>query len=99
MENKSEKIDKFTELLFFWNKIHNLTGSKTKDKIKKQVSDSIYPMEYIENIKDIKNILDIGSGAGFPAIPLAIMMPNSNFILTEPLNKKVSFLNMVKIEL
>ena len=91
-----EKIDKFIDLLFIWNKIHNLTASKTKIKIKEQVFDSLYPIEYIEHKK---NILDIGSGAGFPAIPLAIIMQNSSFTLTEPLNKKASFLNIAKIEL
>lgn len=92
-----EKIDLFALLLLEWNKVHNLTGSITKDGVMAQVYDSVYPMSFINSWGE--RVLDIGSGAGFPAIPLAIAMPGVKFTLVEPSKKRVSFLNYLKIKL
>lgn len=92
-----EKIDGFATILLEWNKVHNLSGSFTKESVFAQVYDSLFPMSFFDGFKG--GILDIGSGAGFPAIPLAIAMPSVNFTLVEPSKKRVSFLNYLKIKL
>jgi 16S rRNA (guanine527-N7)-methyltransferase len=93
---ENEKFERFINLLLEWNSIHNLTGAKTKEDIRENIEDSIYPFKYI----DMPNrVLDIGSGAGFPALILAIAYPNINFTLCEPRNKRASFLRFVSIEL
>ncbi len=92
----SYKLKKFTNLLLEWNKIHNLTGAKNERDIEDNIKDSIYPFKYI----DMPNsVLDIGSGAGFPALVLAIEYPKTLFTLCEPRNKRASFLKFVSLEL
>ena len=93
---KIERLENFANTLMEWNKIHNLTGAKSLEDIYKNIIDSIYPMSFIDTPK---KVLDVGSGAGFPAIPLAIVFDESEFILCEPLKKRVSFLKYVSIEL
>lgn len=92
----NEKLDYFAHLLLKWNKVHSLTKAKDIAKIKDYIEDSLYPLEILE---PFKNCLDIGTGAGFPGLVLAIAREDISFTLTEPLNKKASFLNLVKCEL
>ena len=90
----NEKFEKFTNELLKWNKTHKLTNYKTKEEILAQIEDSLYPLD---KIKDKKLALDIGTGAGFPGLILAIAMPNTKWYLVEPLKKRYSFLNYLKI--
>ncbi|EBF5474836.1 16S rRNA (guanine(527)-N(7))-methyltransferase RsmG, partial [Campylobacter coli] len=76
-----------------FNRIHNLTQLKNIDE---NILDSIEILKYFDFSK-AKNIVDIGSGAGFPAIFLAFILP-SNFHLFEPNPKKAAFLRSIKIE-
>ena len=92
----NDKIKKFIENLLKWNKIHKLTNYKTEKEILEQIEDSLYP---IEKIKDKKSAIDIGTGAGFPGLILAIAMPDTKWYLVEPLKKRYSFLNYLKIAL
>ena len=96
MENEElkEKFEKFTEELLKWNKTHKFTNYNTKEEIYAQIEDSLYPLE---RIKDKKTALDIGTGAGFPGLILAIAMPETKWYLVEPLKKRYSFLNYLKI--
>ena len=87
------KLDIFINELIKWNKIHKITNYTTKESIKKQIKDSLYPLKYIKNIK---SAIDIGTGAGFPGLILAINMPNTKWYLVEPIKKKYSFLNYIK---
>ncbi|NEW61008.1 16S rRNA (guanine(527)-N(7))-methyltransferase RsmG [Sulfurovum sp. bin170] len=91
-----EQLEKFTSLLEEWNKIHNLTGAKTKDEIYKNILDSLYPYTFI---KRPNSILDVGTGAGFPGLILAIAYPKCKTVLCEPRNKRASFLKFVAMEL
>ena len=93
---KIERLEIFANTLMEWNRIHNLTGAKSLEDIYKNIIDSIYSMSFIDTPK---KVLDVGSGAGFPAIPLAIVFDESEFILCEPLKKRVSFLKYVSLEL
>lgn len=89
-------FEHFTSLLLLWNKTHNLSGAKTPQEVEANIIDCLYPLTFID---PFKNALDIGSGAGFPAIILAICNPQSFFFLTEPRKKRASFLQTLCIEL
>jgi 16S rRNA (guanine527-N7)-methyltransferase len=82
----------FTQQLLTWNKIHNMTGATTKEEIEDHLFDAIYPMSFLPAVK---NCLDIGTGAGFPGIIMAMAMENTHFTLVEPLRKRSSFLTFI----
>lgn len=91
-----ERVTKFSDILLEWNRVHNLSGATTENEVTAQVYDSIYPLTFL---KEFSDALDIGSGAGFPAIPLACARPDTPFTLVEPTKKRVAFLNYVVIKL
>jgi 16S rRNA (guanine527-N7)-methyltransferase len=91
-----KQLERFSDILQEWNRIHNLTGAKTRDNIYKNILDSLYPCNFI---KEPKSLLDIGTGAGFPGLILAIAYPKCYTVLCEPRNKRASFLKFVAIEL
>lgn len=90
----NEKVEKFSEILRKFNRIHNLTNYKNISEI---VEDSIKPLEFLESYP--KTAIDIGSGAGFPAIFLAFILKDCSWTLFEPNLKKSSFLSYVKAEM
>ena len=94
-------FDKYFELLIEWNKKINLTSiTERNEVITKHFIDSVLLLShYSENYFENKEVIDIGTGAGFPGIPLAIMMPNTNFTLIDSLNKRIHFLEIVIDEL
>ncbi|MDR2342092.1 MAG: 16S rRNA (guanine(527)-N(7))-methyltransferase RsmG [Campylobacteraceae bacterium] len=87
----------FADLLLLYNKTHNITGAKNAENIQENIYDSIYPLQFITN--NPKNAIDIGSGAGFPAVILALAIPSCYFTLYEPIAKKSAFLHLIKSEL
>ena len=89
------KFEKYEALLKEWNAKFNLTAIRDDQGIlEKHFIDSIYPMVFVD-FKD-KKLCDIGSGAGFPGIPLAILNPSLTVVLVEASGKKTTFLNEVK---
>ena len=90
------KLENFASLLHEWNQIHNLTGAKTIDAIYTNIVDSLYPLTFIDKPK---TLLDVGTGAGFPGLVLAIALPKTEVVLAEPLKKRVSFLKYAAIDL
>ena len=95
-EDFFEKIEHYKALLEKWNKIHNLTGAKTSTQIDEFILDAVVPLTFLP---PVKTAMDIGTGAGFPGMVLAIAMPNTRFTLVEPLSKRASFLQFVKADL
>lgn len=89
-------IQKYKERLFQWNKIHNLTGARDEATMDAFIYDSIYPITFLPKVK---NILDIGTGAGFPGLILAMGLPDTKVTLVEPLAKRASFLQFIKADL
>jgi len=89
-------LERFASLLNEWNQVHNLTGAKTIDAIYVNIIDSLYPLTFIEKPK---TLLDVGTGAGFPGLILAIALPGTDVVLAEPLKKRVSFLKYAAIDL
>ena len=92
-EDEIENFKIYMELLLEWNEKINLTAITNEDDIiLKHFVDSLTIKKYIsENEK----IIDIGTGAGFPGIPLAIMNKNNKITLMDSLNKRIVFLNDV----
>jgi len=83
----------FVKELLAWNKHMNLTGLSSTQRIMDElVADSLMPLPYLP---DTGICLDVGSGAGFPAIPLKIFRPAIKFFLMEPNSKKGSFLKQI----
>lgn len=86
----------YGEELLKWNKTHNLTGAKSLESVLDNIFDSLYPLKFIDKFA---TCMDVGSGGGFPALPLAIANPKSQFILVEPRNKRIAFLKNITLEL
>ncbi len=89
--DKKEKFDLYKEIVLEENKKFNLTAI-TEDSAfnEKHFYDSLLPTEVVDF--NYKKVLDIGSGAGFPGMPLAITYDNSDFTLLETTGKKCVFL-------
>lgn len=98
-----EQFNKYYEMLINKNKVMNLTAITEKEEvIVKHFIDSIALIPYLKDkdiLSDNLRIIDIGTGAGFPGIPLKIMLPELSFVLLDSLNKRVGFLNEVIDEL
>lgn len=88
-------FDTFTKLLLQYNKVHRLSGAKNEVQVAKNIEDSLYPQAFFP-FADVKTVVDIGTGAGFPGMILAIAMPDIHFTLVEPLHKRTAFLHLVK---
>ena len=96
-EEELKKFFQYMELLLEWNKKMNLTAiTKPEEIILKHFIDSITISSYI---KEKEKVIDVGTGAGFPGIPLAIIYPNVSFTLIDALNKRILFLEEVIAQL
>ena len=91
-----EKFSKYGDLLLEWTKIMNLTAER--ESVLKHYIDSITILPYLDRIC-CKTFIDIGTGAGFPGIPVKILRPDINVVLLDSLGKRVNFLNIVISEL
>lgn len=94
-----QKLEKFYELLIFWNEKINLTRiTKKEDVYLKHFYDSLTLYKVI-NLNDDFTLCDVGSGAGFPGIVLKIVFPNLKVTLIDSLQKRVNYLNEIIQEL
>ena len=95
-EDKYNKFITYKNLLQEWNEKINLTAiTEYEEVIKKHFIDCI--KAFSENqFKEAKTLIDVGTGAGFPGLPIAIMKEDLNITLLDSLNKRVNFLNIVK---
>ncbi len=88
------QFEKYMELLKEWNKKINLTAIEDdREIIIKHFIDSLSIVPYISN--EDKKIIDVGTGAGFPGIPLKIVNPKNDITLIDSLDKRIKFLNEV----
>ncbi|MBY2477353.1 16S rRNA (guanine(527)-N(7))-methyltransferase RsmG [Clostridioides difficile] len=94
-----EKFKKYREILVDWNQKMNLTGIEDEKEV--------YVKHFLDSISAVKNgyikngmsIIDVGTGAGFPGIPLKICLDNLELTLLDSLNKRINFLEEVGREL
>jgi len=90
------KLKHYVEMLERWNKTYNLTSVRDpKDMIPVHIFDSLVIADYIKG----DSCLDVGSGAGLPTIPLAIMQPDRKFMAVDTNGKKTRFIQQAIIEL
>ena len=98
-DKQKQQFDKFYELLVEWNKVMNLTGITEYEEVnEKHFVDSLSIVKAID-MKSVKSVIDVGTGAGFPGIPLKIAFPHLKVVLLDSLNKRINFLNTVIAEL
>ncbi len=94
-DEQAEQFILYMELLLHHNENINLTAITDKEEIiVKHFLDSLIPMSVIK-LQDNDKVIDVGTGAGFPSIPLKIMLPNVKFVLLDSLNKRINFLDEV----
>ncbi|MBE5898555.1 MAG: 16S rRNA (guanine(527)-N(7))-methyltransferase RsmG [Lachnospiraceae bacterium] len=95
-DNKINQLITFYEMVVEKNKVMNLTGITEFDEfVYKHFLDSLILEKAFPQIKNNISVIDVGTGAGFPGIPLAIIYDNAEFTLIDSLNKRVNFLNEV----
>lgn len=93
-DNKISQLDKYYEMLIEKNKVMNLTAITEFDEVLvKHFVDSLSICTIIPD--DVKSVCDLGTGAGFPGIPMAIAYPDLQFSLIDSLNKRIKFLQEV----
>ena len=104
----AEKFRKYFEILTEWNKVMNLTAITEPDDVAlRHFADSLTLLRYIDRFAEEAegendggiSLIDVGTGAGFPGIPLKIMRPEIKLTLLDSLEKRIGFLNTVVREL
>lgn len=96
---QKEQFDRYYELLIEWNRVMNLTGITEYDEVNlKHFTDSLTIVR-IKNVENVSTLIDVGTGAGFPGIPIKIAFPHIKVTLLDSLNKRIKFLNQVVEEL
>ena len=90
-EPQAEKLCRYYEMLMDWNSRMNLTAITGEDEVlKKHFADSLLPLELIP---EGANLIDVGTGAGFPGMVLKILRPDMELTLLDSLDKRVNFLS------
>lgn len=90
-----QKFEMYFDLLIHWNTMINLTSITEADEVvTKHFLDSLLVIKAFD-MDSVKSILDVGTGAGFPGIPLKIIYPHLHLVLLDSVNKKVKFLEEV----
>ena len=98
-EKQTEQFLEYYKLLIEWNEVMNLTAiTEFEEVLSKHFVDSCALGKAV-SMEGEKRLLDVGTGAGFPGMPLAILCPQTEFVLLDALRKRIDFLNEVIAEL
>ena len=94
-DQQIDQFNEFYEMMVEWNKVMNLTGITEYDEVvEKHFIDSL-SIAKVTDMSQVKRVIDVGTGAGFPGIPLKIAYPHLEVTLLDSLNKRIIFLNVV----
>ena len=94
-QRQRDQFVQYYELLIEWNKVMNLTGiTEFEEVLQKHFVDSLSVKKVVDLTK-ISRVIDVGTGAGFPGIPLKIVFPELKITLLDSLQKRIKFLNEV----
>ncbi len=95
-EQMVEKFEKYANLLIEWNKKMNLTAiTEPREIAVKHFLDSLLTLNAVE-IPNGAAVIDVGTGAGFPGVPIKIVRPDVDLTLLDSLNKRIKFLEALK---
>lgn len=92
-EEQFEQFYRYMNILIEWNKVMNLTGITDPEEI--IIKHFIDSLTVIKRVDPKDNIIDVGTGAGFPGVPIKIAFPETKVVLLDSLNKRIKFLNEV----
>ncbi len=99
-EAKMRQFERYLELLQEWNEKINLTAITQREEVYlKHFYDSLTAGLYVNFNEGVHSLCDVGSGAGFPSIPLKIIYPDLQITIVDSLNKRITFLQKIVEEL
>ncbi|ALT00157.1 16S rRNA (guanine(527)-N(7))-methyltransferase RsmG [Lacimicrobium alkaliphilum] len=95
-ESQQQQLIALTELIHKWNKAYNLTSVRDpRDMLIRHILDSVVVAPHIQG----QHFIDVGTGPGLPGLPLAIVMPQQQFVLLDSLGKRIRFIKQAVFEL
>lgn len=100
-ESVADKFLRYAALLVRWNKTYNLTAiSNASDVLTHHLLDSAALVPELKRLcPDARTVLDVGSGGGLPAVPVALLCPELKVLAVDAVGKKTAFINQAAIEL
>ncbi|AWL13445.1 16S rRNA (guanine(527)-N(7))-methyltransferase [Saliniradius amylolyticus] len=91
-----EQLTRLVQLMDKWNKAYNLTSVRNpEDMLVRHIMDSIVVAPHVKG----RRVIDVGTGPGLPGLPLAIMLPEVEFVLLDSLGKRIRFIRQTAYEL